>query len=84
MLSYLNSNFPQNLSFAQPSPEPYTNFYTKLLNSTLRTVAVKLVHFFYVFHLTNVDFFREFYDKKINTYIEAISGSINGLAGSAK
>jgi len=37
-----------------------------------------------VFHLTNVDFFREFYDKKINTYIEAISDSIKGLAGSAK
>ena len=37
--------------------------------STLQTVAVKLVLFSYAFRLTNVDFFREFYNqilKKIN------------------
>ena len=31
--------------------------------STLQTVAVKLVLFSYAFRLTNVDFFREFYNQ---------------------
>ena len=40
-----------------------------LVNSTLRTVAVKLVLFSYAFRLTNVDFFREFYIQTLNACI---------------
>ena len=44
-------------------------FETKLVSSTLRTVAVKLVYSPYAFRRTNVDFFREFYNKILNARI---------------